>query len=402
MNDRSVLHLGCRSGKSKIVRFLVEQKADVNVLDDKEMTPIFEACLQGNLDMVSLLIFEGADLEHKDDEGSTPLLHTIHTGNISMVAFFIDSGAKVNVSKDDGTTPLMEASQYGYSMIVALLLRCGAEIETCDQNERTGLFYASGNITTLLLAHGANIDHKKTDGYTSFMVACGWGDNVTVSILLDRGQEVDQTDDMGNTVLMHTVKYRHRDTVQLLLEQNASVMIRNKNSQNVLMMTDDIQIIEMLLAYGADTEATDCMGYSVIVHSTILNDRKAYMYWRTMGYSITANLKDRMSSAQEQISPQIIEEVDTEIKGDKDLVLSPALRETLLAEIGINDLATMVMDYVADTTPLTNLFDWRDFHDQDFFDEYDEYDDRDDCYQSTGGIGPCPCCGSIYDNGEDY
>ncbi|ORX78888.1 ankyrin, partial [Anaeromyces robustus] len=61
------------SGNETIVRYLVEQGADLNKEDWKGETPLFNACKSGNETIVEYLVEYGADLNKEDWKGKTPL-----------------------------------------------------------------------------------------------------------------------------------------------------------------------------------------------------------------------------------------------------------------------------------------------------------------------------------------
>src|SRR6266850_2782251 len=56
-----------------VVRFLLEQGADVNACDYYGFTPLHLASRNGMLEVARLLVEHGADINAEDNEGMTPL-----------------------------------------------------------------------------------------------------------------------------------------------------------------------------------------------------------------------------------------------------------------------------------------------------------------------------------------
>ncbi|EPT05608.1 hypothetical protein FOMPIDRAFT_1103033, partial [Fomitopsis schrenkii] len=61
------------SGALDIVRYLVDQKADVDRADNSGWTALQIAASAGHEDVVRELLGAGANVNHKNDKGITPL-----------------------------------------------------------------------------------------------------------------------------------------------------------------------------------------------------------------------------------------------------------------------------------------------------------------------------------------
>lgn len=63
--NNSALHSACKVGNSEIAKILVENGADVNVINDKGRTPLIIAAFHGWSDtMAVLLSFQSTNLNH--------------------------------------------------------------------------------------------------------------------------------------------------------------------------------------------------------------------------------------------------------------------------------------------------------------------------------------------------
>jgi ankyrin repeat protein len=95
-----------------------------------------------------------------------------------------------------------------------------ADVNAADTNGLTPLHYAvladSGKAVKLLLAHGAHPDvGEKVDGNTPLIIATGKGYKDVVEVLLANGADVNAADKMG-TPLAWAIHAGHPDIANLL------------------------------------------------------------------------------------------------------------------------------------------------------------------------------------------
>ena len=96
------------TGKSDLVKFFVENGAEINFKNHHGDTPLHCAatCVDGVKDNVSLLIEKKANIHETNDKGETPL-HT--ASSIGIIKLLIDKGADINAQDTDGNTPIKVA-----------------------------------------------------------------------------------------------------------------------------------------------------------------------------------------------------------------------------------------------------------------------------------------------------
>lgn len=106
---------------------LLNQGADVNVVDISQRTPLHFALEIRDLPLVQLLINNKADLNKKDLWGKAPL-HIAVTGiktkneDIELAKLLLENGANINIQSERGDTPLMLAVEWGNKSLVQLLI----------------------------------------------------------------------------------------------------------------------------------------------------------------------------------------------------------------------------------------------------------------------------------------
>ena len=88
----SFIHYACRNGLSKVVKELIECKADLNVFDEEKFTPLHWTAFEGNTELTKELIENGADIDVPDGRwGSSPLLFAAQEGWKEVVQILLNA-----------------------------------------------------------------------------------------------------------------------------------------------------------------------------------------------------------------------------------------------------------------------------------------------------------------------
>jgi ankyrin repeat protein len=203
--------------------------ADANVIGKNEKTPLQEADFDESL--IGLLLDKGADPNLAPANGPTPLMLNLRA--LPQLADLVEptvperllaAGAKVELGFANDVSPLAVAAALGDANVVDLLLEWGANPNRKDRNlGRTALMYAAGaeldkqTMTALnsawahppkdrftklffLLQHGARINERDNNGWTSLMYATAIGDAASVQTLLEAGADYSLTANDGTTI----------------------------------------------------------------------------------------------------------------------------------------------------------------------------------------------------------
>lgn len=160
-HSSTALSCAVEIGNLEMVKFLVNNGANINLLTGEDYSALNYATKKGNLEIVKFLVSKGGDInpnsgcpplisaleeEYPLDEyfeivkflvsnkanvnvayqGSTPLTLAVRGGNLQIVKFLVDNKADINTVGYGGKTPISIAKERGWRDIVSYLKTKGA------------------------------------------------------------------------------------------------------------------------------------------------------------------------------------------------------------------------------------------------------------------------------------
>ncbi|CAF1375638.1 unnamed protein product [Adineta steineri] len=238
------LHYAAFENDFECVRLLIEDyHADVNILDEAGYSPLHLAAKYGFIDIMHLLI----------DHGSLVNFRIAATNNSQTRSITVPY-------YDLMIEPLSLCLENNHIECARLLLCSGADV---NQQYFLGyeinlLPYENYNALELILKYGANPNALSRSGITPLIKACREG-NIGAVILLCR---------YGANVNYVTKKFRQRNALVTAIESKRNDIVEqlltsggftNKNPElcnsplELAIRKDAIDIIQLLIAFGADT-----------------------------------------------------------------------------------------------------------------------------------------------------
>ena len=185
----SDIHLAVKKGELDTVKRLIQEKPDLlNSLNNRNRTPLDEACIRGRLAVAKYLYELGAKTAHH-----SPVLQTVHgyahpKTKLDLVAYFLlKDKTQAQKPNDLGITPLHWAGNE-MAETIELLLNCGAEINARDKYGYTALHHYTQwwrkDNSELLIRKGVDIDAVDMNGRTSLHWAAIIGRAEKTALLL--------------------------------------------------------------------------------------------------------------------------------------------------------------------------------------------------------------------------
>ena len=105
------LILAGQQGRCDVVEFLIDQAAELDVLDQYGNNSLWAACYAENSDCIAALIDAGADINHQNfASGATALIFAASSGRETVVEQLLTAGANTALTTHDDFTALDLAS----------------------------------------------------------------------------------------------------------------------------------------------------------------------------------------------------------------------------------------------------------------------------------------------------
>lgn len=154
------LMLAADLGYQEIVKFLLDNKADMNALDSLNSPALFYAARKGHLEIVKLLLNYGAPTSVINKQGNNVLLDVLRSYGANLadsknkeqfkkniaaiIELLIDKGANVNAQgskAEGGRTPILWAASWKEYDLMKLLIRKKADLCAKDSFGNTITYY---------------------------------------------------------------------------------------------------------------------------------------------------------------------------------------------------------------------------------------------------------------------
>jgi len=245
------------------IRILLEKGADVNATNGDQSTPLH---LAQDKEAAEILVAWRADVNVVNRYDQTPLSYAIKEKDATWVKLLLRAGAHVNEPNRKGETPLFFIGQPG--------------------KERKN---TDAEIAAVLLEAGAKIGHNDINGSTALHAMCYDGDEETIKLLLSKGSDACARNRKGLTPLHIAAEEGHPAILRLLLNQGANVNATNYYRSSPLHRMASIpkrklrapgnqerfvEAMKVLLDAGADLNKQDRIGQTPLMKASY------HGYWR--------------------------------------------------------------------------------------------------------------------------
>ncbi|XP_074108023.1 uncharacterized protein LOC141533190 [Cotesia typhae] len=302
----TILHLAIKCGDLELVQLVLNKGSHVNVKNTHGKTPLHVAVELGYDKIVEVLISKDAYVNTSAKDGSTPIQAAISSFRSKIFCMLVRNGAKTNVTLNNGQSLFYTAVKSGVSPIVECLLKHSfvnkkansgcLRIAILSVNERieqlllehdfeldpdsindSKFFHtiiAKGHVKLVsdLLMMGANINsptfREISSGFTLLHTACKSQQFKIVELLILHGIELNLKNNRRKMAIFYAVRNLDVEITRLLLINEAYIK-DDPDLLNIAANKEHIEIVSLLLNYGADITGHDELGRTAL-HSAVI------------------------------------------------------------------------------------------------------------------------------------
>lgn len=219
-DEGTLLHRAVTENNMEMAEFLLQKNALTSVKRPKDgNTPLH---LASTREMASFLLENKADINALNEDKKTPLHLAIEHGSEALAAFYLEKGADALAVDSSGNTPLEIACYNGMPKIAEALIKKGAKTDKRDYTDRNLLFEAkNAEIVDLLVKNNVSVTHLDEDRKTPLHTAKS---KEVALALLKHGADIEARDEHGETPLHSAIDHGRYDVAEALVEQGAHII----------------------------------------------------------------------------------------------------------------------------------------------------------------------------------
>uniref|UniRef100_A0A8C5ISV8 K Homology domain-containing protein n=1 Tax=Junco hyemalis TaxID=40217 RepID=A0A8C5ISV8_JUNHY len=341
-NDHTVVSLACAGGHLAVVELLLAHGADPTHRLKDGSTMLIEAAKGGHTNVVSYLLdypnnvlsVPAADLSQltppSQDQSQVPRV-PVHTlamvvppqepdrtpqensppllGVVKAVNSRVPSGSTSSSHTTESPTPEPcppAGSNVPPQSVLPMYPSVDIDAHT-ESNHDTALTLACAGgheeLVSVLIARGANIEHRDKKGFTPLILAATAGHVGVVEILLDKGGDIEaQSERTKDTPLSLACSGGRQEVVDLLLARGANKEHRNVSDYTPLSLAASggyVNIIKILLNAGAEINSRtgSKLGISPLMLAAMNGHVPAVKLLLDMGSDINAQIETNRNTA---------------------------------------------------------------------------------------------------------
>ena len=245
------LKLAIDENNTEDVETIINQIEDIDNLNFyiDGTNPLHYAIEEDKIEIVKILLEYGADVNLKIND-YTPCMSATFIGNLTILKLLVEYGGNCDLITTRGYSAFKLACNRGNKEIVKYLFSNSA---THERNE--SLWIACRNndveIVALLLSDSwekdKDIDSNFIKNNRSCLEISIQGGNIEIiNILLQYGANINKCDTRGRSLLIKAIIYENIDIVELLLEKGIRVMLKDRRTNLPIHFAAEINNTELL------------------------------------------------------------------------------------------------------------------------------------------------------------
>uniref|UniRef100_A0A8B9RV59 Protein phosphatase 1 regulatory subunit n=1 Tax=Accipiter nisus TaxID=211598 RepID=A0A8B9RV59_9AVES len=199
--------------------------------------PVRKILKHDNVDMVKFLVENGANINQPDNEGWIPLHAAASCGYLDIAEYLISQGAHVGAVNSEGDTPLDIAEEEAMEELLQNEVnRQGVDIEAARKEEERIMLRDARQ--WLNSGHINDVRHAKSGG-TALHVAAAKGYTEVLKLLIQARYDVNIKDYDGWTPLHAAAHWGKEEACRILVENLCDMEAVNKVGQTAFDVADE-------------------------------------------------------------------------------------------------------------------------------------------------------------------
>ena len=207
------LHIAASQGYAAMVSYLLQHKSEIDIRTSQGETSLHLASHNNNIAIIELLVTLGkANLELTDRDERTPLYVAARQGHLLAVQYLVERGSLLDTTNDIGWTPLVMACRNNH-------------LGNCESGHFPFCCFLAGNSTTsspyhvlLFHSHPSYVfsPHSHTPSYPLFPTIPPPSFSAVATYLIGKGADMEKRDNWGRTALFISASEGRAQMVSLL------------------------------------------------------------------------------------------------------------------------------------------------------------------------------------------
>jgi len=275
-DKRTYVFWAAYKGNLELVKYLVNNKARLDLKDSHNFSPLTFAAVAGqtNTEIYDVFINNGIDIKSDlDEKGANALLLLIgHLKDFKLVNYFTNKGLSLNDTDSHGNGVFSYTAYKGNKTMLELLLKKGVSYKNYSTNGDNAILastigsrsgYNSLTFIKYLEDLGINPNVTNKDGVTPLHNIAYSNKEIEVfNYFLKKGVNANQIDTRGENPLIKASGRNSLEVIQLLASKTKNINHANKEGKSALTnaLRNSPKVIEFLLEKNADVSITDTKG----------------------------------------------------------------------------------------------------------------------------------------------
>ncbi|MBI2784857.1 MAG: ankyrin repeat domain-containing protein [Legionella longbeachae] len=386
---KAALHYAAQHGNKDIALLLLENNANVNLVDDLGFTPVSIACENKKDIMFETLLNSGCHIctntlsfivQNNNVKAFNSIIKkdnkillnkeafgcAINLGDLELVNKFLDAGMDINLKIDNNLcTPIMMAVTSKHIKLIKFFIKNNSDVTLVDKDNNNLFYYAAVTANFDLIKQVLKFKGSKEliydlnkFGKSAIYVLAG-GSKELVMLLIKLGDDFKKTIcQEDNTVLHVAMAGRNMDSIKELLKINPTLAnIKNNKGQTPLQYAlkstlskfyqeEFMDVIKILIKKNIDISGKDNQGNSIIDYVLSKGCLTLFLQLEQLGIGTRPNI----SNASIYLSSQKHELITSNILQFEYNLLQNLSDNPIIAAFQLNELYEKVKDGTI-TTP---------------------------------------------------